>query len=98
MFHPRKGEAGRGESQGEEGEEEAEDWDEDVGNVFSRMVQIKVQVDGNPSFEIVPPANVCHAEAISNDAQGGDEKIEEGELGREDDEGLLCLLLVSIFV
>ena len=42
-------------------------------------------------MEIVPPSNVCHAEAIDKDAHRRDENVEEGELGREDDEGLLCL-------
>ena len=79
MFHPGKGEAGGaaveaaaaglaggGENHREEGEEEAEDWDEDEGN--SHFTQIVFQVFWNPFVDPVPPSNICHAEAICDDA------------------------------
>ena len=55
--------AGGGDSQGEEGEEEPEDWDEDEGMAFIIFHQIKVKVVGNPRIteELVPPSNVSHA-------------------------------------
>ena len=73
VLHPGKGGAGAaavgasgGEIQGEKGEEEAEDWNKDEGNVAIGQKQIVLQVVGNPSPHPIPTSHVCHAEAIDD--------------------------------
>ena len=69
-----------GEGQCEEGEEEAKEWELDVGNVLERIVKVVVLIGGS---------NVGHAEAVDKTAKYRNEEIGQGESGREGDERLL---------
>ena len=92
---------GGGESQGEEGEEEAEDWDGEEGPRVSPY-EIVFQVPGNPVPAELPFTNTGHAQTIDNTANNGQDNVHYGELGREGDEGLVCLfcwhLILFIFL
>ena len=107
VLHPGKGEAcktaaglagGSGESQGDKGEEEAEDTERNTNVQVETWVVTGNTKDPGIQGKVPTGGHLCHAEAVHHRANYGCRHVEAGEFCREYDEGLLLCLSSFIFL